>query len=109
MSTALVFSFLFAQYTGMGKDLYENSPAAKAVFDMAESIRPGTIKQCFEGTKEELAVTINTQPCVTCAKMLINAGIVEIVYSNPYPEKLGSQMLAETDVKLRVYQPEKKQ
>ena len=39
--------------------------------------------------------------------MLINAGIVEIVYSNPYPDELGSQMLAETDVKLRVYQPEK--
>ena len=34
MSTALVFSGQGAQYTGMGKELYENSPAAKAVFDM---------------------------------------------------------------------------
>jgi dCMP deaminase len=51
-------------------------------------------------------IYINTQPCVTCAKMLINAGIAEIVYSNPYPDELGSQMLAETDVKLRVYRPE---
>lgn len=34
-----------------------------------------------------------------CAKMLINAGIEEIVYANPYPDEL----LAETDIKLRVY------
>ncbi|MFR4144573.1 MAG: ACP S-malonyltransferase [[Clostridium] leptum] len=39
-------------------------PAAKAVFDLADSIRPGTSQQCFEGTQEELNVTINTQPCL---------------------------------------------
>ena len=77
MSTALVFSGQGAQYTGMGKDLYENSPAAKAVFDMAESIRPGTIKQCFEGTKEELAVTINTQPCVFITDLAAAAAVAE--------------------------------
>ena len=77
MSTALVFSGQGAQYTGMGKDLYENFPAAKAVFDMAESIRPGTIKQCFEGTKEELAVTINTQPCVFITDLAAAAAVAE--------------------------------
>ena len=77
MSTALVFSGQGAQYTGMGKDLYKNSPAAKAVFDMAESIRPGTIKQCFEGTKEELSVTINTQPCVFITDLAAAAAVAE--------------------------------
>jgi len=77
MSTALVFSGQGAQYPGMGKELYDNSPAAKAVFDMAESIRPGTIKQCFEGTKEELSVTINTQPCVFITDLAAAAAVAE--------------------------------
>ena len=75
--TVFVFSGQGAQYPGMGKTLYENSPAAKAVFDMAESIRPGTIRQCFEGTKEELSVTINTQPCVFTADLAAAAAVQE--------------------------------
>ena len=61
---ALVFSGQGAQYTGMGKELYENSPAAKKIFDIADEVRPGTSTQCFEAGKEELSVTCNTQPCV---------------------------------------------
>ena len=61
---AFVFSGQGAQARGMGKELYDCSPAAKAVFDLADSIRPGTSQQCFEGTQEELNVTINTQPCL---------------------------------------------
>lgn len=75
--TVFVFSGQGAQYPGMGQSLYENSAAAKAVFDLAESIRPGTIKQCFEGTKEELAVTINTQPCVFAADLAAAAAAAE--------------------------------
>ena len=61
---AFVFSGQGAQAPGMGKELYDCSPAAKAVFDLADSLRPGTSQQCFEGTQEELNVTINTQPCL---------------------------------------------
>ena len=61
---AFVFSGQGAQAPGMGKELYDCSPAAKAVFDLADNIRPGTSQQCFEGTQEELNVTINTQPCL---------------------------------------------
>lgn len=74
---ALVFSGQGAQYSGMGKELYDNSPAAKAVFDMADSIRPGTFKQCFEGTAEELSVTVNTQPCVFTADLAAARAVSE--------------------------------
>lgn len=78
---AFVFAGQGAQYPGMGKALYETSAAAKAVFDAAEAIRPGTIRQCFEGTKEELTITANTQPCMfvtdwACAAAVQEAGVV---------------------------------
>lgn len=78
---AFVFSGQGAQAPGMGKELYECSAAAKAVFDLCDSIRPGTSQQCFNGTKEELTVTANTQPDmfaveVAATKALVEAGIV---------------------------------
>ncbi|MBW7573001.1 ACP S-malonyltransferase [Caproiciproducens faecalis] len=66
---AFVFSGQGTQYSGMGKDLSDNSPAAKEVFDRADALRPGTSAQCFGGTQEELNQTINTQPCVFCVDL----------------------------------------
>ena len=74
---AFVFSGQGAQYTGMGKELYECSPAAKAVFDMADSIRQGTSTQCFEADKETLSITVNTQPCVFTADLAAAAAVAE--------------------------------
>lgn len=39
-----------------------------------------------------------TEPCALCAKMLINAGIVRIVYADPYPDELARQLLAEAGI-----------
>lgn len=66
---AFVFSGQGAQYSGMGKELYSASAAAKSVYDMADGIRKGTSAQCFEGTTEELCKTVNTQPCVFTADL----------------------------------------
>lgn len=74
---AFVFSGQGAQYSGMGKELYDASPAAKAVYDMADSVREGTSKQCFEGTTEELCKTVNTQPCVFTADLAAAYALVE--------------------------------
>lgn len=47
-------------------------------------------------------IYITTQPCITCAKMLINAGITEIIYANPYPDELSLGMLEEAGIPYRV-------
>lgn len=74
---AFVFSGQGAQYTGMGKELYEASPAAKKVFDMADSIRENTSKQCFESDVSELSQTVNTQPCVFTADLAAACAVAE--------------------------------
>lgn len=76
---AFVFAGQGAQYPGMGRDLYEKFPTARAVFDRAEQLRPGTINMCFEGDKAELSTTINTQPCLfamdyACARVAMEVG-----------------------------------
>ncbi len=43
------------------------------------------------------------QPCVVCAKMLINAGITEVIFGGDYPDKLAVEMLKEAKIKLIKY------
>ncbi len=40
-------------------------------------------------------------PCVVCVKMLINAGVSEIIYSGDYPDDLAKQMLRESSLKIK--------
>lgn len=75
---ALIFSGQGAQYTGMGKEICENSKAAKAVFDMADSIRPNTSNQCFSGDISELSITANTQPCVFTVDLAVARAVEEL-------------------------------
>lgn len=77
---AFLFAGQGAQHPGMGAGIAAASPAARAVFDAADSVRPHTFKQCCQGTKEELSQTENTQPCVfatdlACARALEERGV----------------------------------
>ena len=65
MSKAYVFPGQGAQFVGMGKDLYESNPKAKALFDKANEILGYRITDImFKGTDEDLKQTKVTQPAV---------------------------------------------
>jgi len=62
---AFVFPGQGSQYVGMGRDLHETYPEARALFDEADGILGFPLsKLCFKGPKEELDDTINTQPAI---------------------------------------------
>ena len=42
-------------------------------------------------------------PCVVCVKMLINAGVEEIIYSGEYPDDLARKILQESNIKIRKF------
>lgn len=44
------------------------------------------------------------QPCITCAKMIINSGIVRAVCASTYPDELSRGMLDEANVALEVWE-----
>ena len=76
--TAWVFAGQGAQSPGMGKSLYETSAAARAIFDMADTLPGRRISAlCFEGPKEALQLTVNTQPCVFTVDMAAAAALGE--------------------------------
>jgi dCMP deaminase len=74
------------------------------------------IQSALHGVSSEGATAYVThQPCLTCAKMLINAGVTRVVYAGSYLDEYSRQFLAEAHVQLEhlprqrhsdsVYQP----
>ena len=47
------------------------------------------------------SIYITTQPCIVCAKMLINAGVKEVMFAEGYPDQMSAAMLAEAGVIVR--------
>ncbi len=63
--TAFLFAGQGAQYIGMGKELYEKFPVCKKTFEEAsDCLKMDLTGLIFDGRKEELDLTENTQPAV---------------------------------------------
>ena len=85
-------AFLFpgqgSQSVGMGKDLYESSPAARKLFDQVdEALGEPLTKYMFEGPTEELNRTWNCQPAIMTMSLACLAAAEEAnseTVSNPY-------------------------
>ncbi len=67
---AFIFPGQGSQHAGMGRELAANFPAAKAVFEEADSALGFAISElCFHGPDEELQLTANTQPAILTASI----------------------------------------
>ncbi len=75
MMTAFVFPGQASQVVGMGKDIAEAHPAARAVFEEADAVLGYSItRMCFEGPESDLNDTYYTQPALyTCSMATLRA------------------------------------
>jgi [acyl-carrier-protein] S-malonyltransferase len=88
---AYVFPGQGAQFTGMGKELFENSPLAKELFEKANDILGFRITDImFEGSAEELKETKVTQPAV-----FLHSVILAKTLSDFQPEMVAGHSLGE--------------
>lgn len=60
------------------------------------------LQAALHGTSlRDASLYSTTQPCIICAKMIINAGIKEIVIQGAYPDKMARDILREAKIKVR--------
>ena len=89
---AYVFPGQVAQFTGMGKDLYEASEEAKELFEQANEILGFRITDImFEGEAEQLKQTKVTQPAI----FLHSTILAKLLGSNFQPEMVAGHSLGE--------------
>lgn len=73
---ALVFPGQGTQFVGMGEDVYNASPAARAVFDLSDKVLGFALSRlCFAGPGEELRQTANAQPAIVTVSLALVAAI----------------------------------
>ena len=66
------------------------------------------IQAAYHGVAiESSEIYCTNQPCIICAKMIINAGLKKIIIGNSYPDELATEMLNEAGLKVVVISPKK--
>jgi len=80
----------------MGKDVHDESPAARRVFDQADAaLGERLARLCFEGPLEALTLTANTQPAVLTASCALLAALRERCPNLPVPACAAGHSLGE--------------
>lgn len=88
---AYVFPGQGAQFTGMGKDLYDNHPRAKSLFEQANDILGFRITDImFTGTADELKQTNVTQPAI-----FIHSVVAALTHDGFDPQMVAGHSLGE--------------
>ncbi|HEX2033783.1 MAG TPA: ACP S-malonyltransferase [Chloroflexota bacterium] len=81
------------QAVGMGRELYESSPAARRILDLAdETLAQSLTRLMFEGPAEELQLTINAQPAIVAVSLAALAALREAwdeAAPGPWPEPVA--------------------
>ncbi|CAN5614588.1 MAG: ACP S-malonyltransferase [Chloroflexi bacterium] len=84
MSLALLFSPQGSQVVGMGREMAEASPAARAVFDEADRVLPWSVSEvCWNGPEERLNDTRQTQPCLLATSVAALRALAESAADTP--------------------------
>ena len=79
MKTAYVFPGQGAQFAGMGKDLYDNNPEAREMFEKANEVLGFRITDLmFNGTEEDLKQTKVTQPAIFLHSVILAKSLGDV-------------------------------
>ena len=88
---AYLFAGQGSQYVGMGRDFYDSFPESKAVFDRADKVLGFSVSRlCFEGPKEELTRTDNSQPAIFAVTMAAFEAFKARMGGKPEPPKYAA-------------------